>query len=356
MIAFNGELYGGLFKSQEIAEVDYIYSLYRRFGADLGRHLEGEFSIVVVDITRQLIHLIRDYFGTKPLFAENNGTRLRVSSVAGDLDDPTLIPANRALSMSLSTLELVSERRLVDPLVVKPGISENWEKEFRRTMALMWPLEAASFVPLSSGHDSGLIAITLASLGYSPTYYILPRGENLDVLNRRIIELEKMGKKVVIIDLESDEEQKAWRYLNSKCDSYRFRDEKFHRIDPIRSDPASIGVASIYKHATENGLRVCFSGQGGDEIYSGGYSTIGPRVNVSAYMNEDHGKQPKDRFPWRHLKNGRMTRYLLKEEMLATSFSIEGRYPLLAMRPFMCIYKITMTPTVSISRDPLRCY
>ena len=73
-----------------------------------------------------------------------------------------------------------------------------------------------------------------------------------------------------------------------------------------------------------------------------------PKGKCVSVYERGHGNS-QGSFPG-DAKNGRMTRYLLKEEMLATSFSIEGRYPLLAMRPFLVIYKIMMTPTVSISR------
>ena len=72
-----------------------------------------------------------------------------------------------------------------------PGISRIGKKNSEE-MALMWPLEAGAFVPLSSGMIRGLIASHCEFRLFADLR--IAQGENLDVLNRRIIELEKWAK------------------------------------------------------------------------------------------------------------------------------------------------------------------
>jgi len=77
-VVLNGELYG----FQEIAkdlesrghrfrtrsDTEVIVHLYEEYGEDFVSHLRGEFAIALLDQRNELLYLIRDRFGIKPLF------------------------------------------------------------------------------------------------------------------------------------------------------------------------------------------------------------------------------------------------------------------------------------------------
>ena len=59
--------------------------LYRRFGADFVKFLDGEFAIVVVDYAKREMLLSTDVFGTKPLFYSRQRGALGCSSYKSGL-------------------------------------------------------------------------------------------------------------------------------------------------------------------------------------------------------------------------------------------------------------------------------
>src|SRR5947209_13327158 len=74
----NGELYGFTKIAAELAErghrfrtrsdTEVIVHLYEEYGEDFVSHLRGEFAIALLDQRRNLMYLVRDRFGIKPLF------------------------------------------------------------------------------------------------------------------------------------------------------------------------------------------------------------------------------------------------------------------------------------------------
>lgn len=116
-------------------------------------------------------------------------------------------------------------------------------------------------------------------------------------------------------------------------------------------ESSSIGSSHIYAHARARGIKIAFSGAGGDEIYTDYWHTYplagnpplsghrlgvpkGTRPRASA-ANPTGGSPrifPEDLepvFPWFHFQGG-MQRIVLRIcEMVAGAHGMEGRYPLL---------------------------
>ncbi len=91
-VVFNGEIYnflelrkflvkrGHLFKTRSDTEV--IVHLYEEFGEDFPSHLLGMFAIALWDTEMQVLFLVRDHIGKKPLFYWYNAGRLVFASEA----------------------------------------------------------------------------------------------------------------------------------------------------------------------------------------------------------------------------------------------------------------------------------
>ena len=80
-------------------------------------------------------------------------------------------------------------------------------------------------------------------------------------------------------------------------------------------ESSSIGSSHIYAHARARGIKIAFSGAGGDEIYTD-YQRI--------------SWWPKDLqniFPWPAFFLEEMHDFLRKEELVAGAHGMEGRYP-----------------------------
>ena len=81
ILLFNGEIYNykelfPLAKSDSYS----IIAAYKKYGSKFVKKLDGEFAIVLVDISKQIILFSADIFKTKPLFysIENNEIGIRI--------------------------------------------------------------------------------------------------------------------------------------------------------------------------------------------------------------------------------------------------------------------------------------
>ncbi len=89
-VACNGEIYdfkriaddlrgrGHVFRSGSDTEV--IVHLYEEYGEDFVEHLRGEFAFALYDRRREILYLVRDRFGIKPLFYATAGDTLLFGS------------------------------------------------------------------------------------------------------------------------------------------------------------------------------------------------------------------------------------------------------------------------------------
>ena len=141
-----------------------------------------------------------------------------------------------------------------------------------------------------------------------------------------------------------------WRYQfgYKKGMSYGYNDE-------VWKDPASWGLSMIARNARARGQLIYLSGCGGDEILGGDYGHLGrdPHGNflfeeqdyTTAYLNASRLGVPwpsrsrsssagvprslAEIFPWGGVFLARLRDYLMKEEMVAGAWGVEGRYPFL---------------------------
>jgi asparagine synthase (glutamine-hydrolysing) len=91
-IVYNGEVYnfrdlkqrfalvehGHLFRSRTDTEV--LVHLYEEIGLDMVNHLNGMFALAIWDARKEVLHLIRDRYGIKPLFYQRDDHYLRFGS------------------------------------------------------------------------------------------------------------------------------------------------------------------------------------------------------------------------------------------------------------------------------------
>ena len=68
-----------------------IAAAYRKWGADVARHLEGDFAVVIWDAGQRRLVTFRDFAGSRPLYYAVNADRIALASVASALlQDPTV--------------------------------------------------------------------------------------------------------------------------------------------------------------------------------------------------------------------------------------------------------------------------
>jgi len=161
------------------------------------------------------------------------------------------------------------------------------------------------FMGLSSGYDSGSLSKELLKQKIDFKAYVVMNNENEHVLRERLVYVPNYQ----IVEMSND----LWK------EYYYFLKDKIN--DKAIKDVASMGVAYMFETAKKEGMTVCLSGQGGDEIYSD-YSLF-PRQSTF------NGKYPDKLYEWPNFRGSMQLEYLNELEDIAAIYGIEIRYPFL---------------------------
>jgi len=362
LVLFNGELYEPTCLFGATSEVAHIAKTYLEHGIYGIRALKGEFSIIIVDTDKNVLYVVRDFFGTKPLFILNGTTSFAISSISDSIlsiseknqSKPLMIAENSITTFCLNTGDVLATSPFISLIEIGQQLREttidDWKVSFLKSIQQRIPLVGTPYINLSSGHDSGLIAACLDYLQINSCFYILPRGEELMILQQRIDFLTQRGHTVKILDLQDDIRSLAAEILD-RSDHVQFLDHRFQFIDPVRPDPASVGHLVTALYARSENKIVGLSGQGADELYSG-YGLFGVPLTISKNIPDRTSFEPSN-FPWMHAMEGHMKRYLLKDEIIASLTSTETRYPFLDHDLFFALMGLSREYFTNFYKGPI---
>jgi len=326
---FNGEIYNFREFGEFRSDGECIIPLYREYGLDFARRLDGEFAICLVDFRNSLLILINDTFACKPLWFGKKGGDWGAASYKSSLrrcgfDSIEKMQGNGAYCFDLRSLELLNRIRLRDfDLSQHKATYDDWIASFERSIQKRTAnTDCRIFLGLSAGYDSGAIALALTTQDIDFKAFTILSGEDREIIRRRHERLRN-GE---VIELTAREYRRLTREVNASCEDFEYQDA--YRNYDIKKDKASIGLAAICSRASRDGYRIYLSGQGADEILSD-YGHNGVKFyNHSSFG----GKFPDDLngfFPWHSFYDGTQIQYLNKEEYVAGAYGIETRYPFL---------------------------
>ncbi len=302
LMVYNGEIYnspelrkeceasGSIFKSQMDGEV--ILHLWELEGSDCLKKLNGIFAICIVDTVGKSITIARDPVGVKPLFYSNSDNRFCFASEIEALNDLGINNGgldSAGLAQFLTFLWIPAPNTPFKNIkALKPGemaVYANSRLEAKRfspvftasssslsgaTSELMAEVslkirqaasrQLLSDVPIgimaSGGVDSGLIWANTSqnlSLAYSISWDLIKNdseGISDDLVSARLVASNFQTK---LREIPGDD----WGGSGLP-----------HSGD-LFADPAYELVRKMAVAAREDGLKVLFSGQGGDEIFGG---------------------------------------------------------------------------------------
>jgi len=307
-LTFNGEIYnfkklrtqleskGHSFFSNTDSEV--LLHLYREYGHDMLKHLNGIFAFAIYDPNINEIFLARDQLGVKPLyfshiekgflFASELKALLACAEVSREIDPEAVqsylsflwAPAPQTMLKSIQKLQpgyaMIVREGKIHRLWQHYDIPMNAEKlrsSFNTISSeLAVQVEAAvarqmvSDVPvgafLSGGLDSSSIVAMMRKL--NPETFI-----NCYTIRTQHSEREGFSQ-----DLPYAE--KVARHLNVKLnvvdaspDMIRRLPEMLYYLDEPQADPAPINALLISELARKDGVKVLMSGAGGDDLFTG---------------------------------------------------------------------------------------
>ena len=357
---FNGEIYNfedfGKYKS----DGECLVPLYEKYGDNFITKLDGEFSILLVDLSKNILIMSTDIFGTRPLWFGYDNNNFGISTYKSCLNRINLlnnfqILANKTYTFDLKTLKIIKENRVhTFDLNQHKTNFDDWNKSFSESIKKRTKYaKCGIFIGMSGGYDSGAIACELTKQNVEFTAYSIVNVEDKNVMNER----NKIIKNPNSIELSRDEFLKAREYLKENSEEYilnidngekdqynehilqnNYNKETAEKLlnvinfrkngQVVTDDNGGIGCSYICSRAIQHNAKIYLSGSGADEIFSD-YGFNGVKYfnhsTIGGYFPNDLKKV----FPWKNFFGNTQRAYLMKEEYVAGSYGIEGRYPFL---------------------------
>lgn len=344
---YNGEIYNYKLFGTYNSDGECIIDLYKKYGKNFLKYLNGEFALVLLDFDQDIIILSTDVFGTKPLWLNITNKNIGISTYKSGLNIDILknncekVSANTILIYRLSDLKKIDEQRIYS-FDLKQYITNfnNWEIAFIKSIKTRaYDTKFPVFVCMSGGYDSGLICAVLNFLNIPYYTYTIIGKETKDIIDKRI-EINKKNSCIssYIIDIDQNKFEEYKNYIKENTDELYFscspEQEKYMKLI---DDDAAIGMGVICNKASLMKHRIYLSGQGADEIISD-YAMNGKSIysnsNFSGIFPDDltkiFPKTPNDiTCKWYSFYNYTQSSFLGKEEYISGLYGIEGRYPYL---------------------------
>ncbi len=358
---FNGEIYNFEEFGSYQSDGECLIPLYEKYGNNFISHLDGEYALVLMDLNNNKLIVSTDIFSTRPLwmgFDDNN--HFGVSTYKSCLDRLELttnfqILANTTYIFDLDKLKVIEEKIVhrFDLTQYKTNFND-WIKAFENSIKKRTKYaKCGIFIGMSGGYDSGTIACELNKQNIEFTAYSISNVEDKNIMKQRA----DIIKNSQVFDINREDFLKAREYLKNNSDEYCLNIDNgelnnyyniinkpnynkndaeqllkvvnFRKTGQILTDDnGAIGCSHICSLAIKNNQKIYLSGSGADEIFSDyGFNKIKfyNHSSIGGYFPEDLNKV----FPWKNFFGNTQRAYLMKEEYVAGSYGIEGRYPFL---------------------------
>ncbi|MBC8416931.1 hypothetical protein H8E06_01200 [bacterium] len=325
MVVFNGEIYN--YGDYE-CDTDCIYHLYKEYGLNFPKHLDGEFAIALYDFKKQLLVVASDPFKTKPLYVAFTDDHFGVSTYKSSLqslgfDKITFFPANTIIAYKIPGHCLLLKDEVYSfQLKQYKDTYEDWIEAFKNSIAKRTAnVREKIFIGLSSGHDSGAIFCELHQQSVPFMSYSILNNEYKDVINNRY---RHRHSSYLTYKFSRTDNLMARKFVQDKVEHYSAAGYD------VKTDDASYALSSICRKAL-SGIpsKIYLSGTGSDEIMSD-YSYNGkPVFKSNSCFNGIFPEDLRTIFPWKNFYGGTQQHYLAKEEHVVGAHGIEARYPFL---------------------------
>ena len=352
IVLFNGEIYNYLDFGNYESDGEIIIPLYLKYGNSFSKYLDGEYAISLYDFNKNILLLTTDVFSTKPLYYSIN-SKFGVSTYESPLknlglDNIFKLNPNTTIIFNMATFNIIEKfnNKSFDLDQIKINYDDLFGK-FEKSILKRVNNSKKIILLLSSGLDSGCISCCLDKYNIEHTTYTIIGNEDLMILNERL----KRKKKKIIINKKDFSKELTYIKENAEHFKYDFNNptiwfcgypfksntligsflkifRKKKKNDNFK-DEASLGIAYILSLANKDDNKIVLSGQGADEIISD-YGFLGNRVMKSrSTFGGLFPKNLKNIFPWYNFFYGSQQCFLMKEETIGGSYSMETRYPFL---------------------------
>ena len=334
---YNGEIYNHLELGDYKSDGECLIPLYRKYGYDFIKKLDGEFAITLVDFEKNVVIMSTDIFKTKPMFYT-----ITDGIGSSSYSDPLIklghknvnkMEPNTTLIIDLETKEVLEKRKVHEfDLTQHKDNCDDWIVAFEKSIEKRTKnIREQIFIGLSGGYDSGAICCELLNQKIPFKSYTVIGTENNNILNQRFSLLK--GNEQQSLNKNNNEVVLAQNYITKNTEPFKYvtysnsSDYNEYWLSLVNDNGAK-HLSHVCNYAKKDGKKILLSGQGADEIFSD-YGFGG----VKKYNHSNFGGLfPEDLstiYPWPSFYNSSMESYLAKEEYVAGSYGIESRYPFL---------------------------
>lgn len=338
VLIYNGEIYNYRDFGNYNTDGECIIPLYKEFGTNFIKKLDGEFAICLVDYRKKIVLISTDTFKTKPLFIgiDNNNISCSTYKQPLQLLDYKQIFKAKPNTYYVFNLDngFYNSYNIYDfDLKQFKDNYDDWINSFRKSIIKrVSNTNKNIFIGLSSGYDSGLIHSELIKTNTKCFTYTLIGSENDYIINQRILSnSDNIKSKIQSKNDDLYINSHNWIKKTTEPFLYTIRSgsSNYNEFNTLLiNDYGSNNFATICKMAIQDKCVICLSGTGADEIISDyGFN------NVKIYNHSTFGgyfpEDLKSIFPWPSFYESTMESYIAKEEYVGGSFGIEMRYPFL---------------------------
>ncbi|MBV9763088.1 MAG: hypothetical protein JO340_21175 [Acidobacteriaceae bacterium] len=298
---YNGEIYNHPYVG---SDGEALIPLYKQYGEEFVRRLDGEFAIALFDFATQTAIFSTDAFRSKPIWVNEYGAASYRSGIGAGAP----LPPNTAVVRCLKTgCQKTFQIHGFQFDHQHKDHYTDWINAFEAAVRKRGANN--SFIGLSSGYDSGAIDCALTRCGFQHRRYSIAGVEDMEILRLRNS----------ILAFGPAEYAAEETYIQECVEPFEY--SIFGRSQCITEESAAIGLGYLCRLAQRECRRIYLSGQGADEI-------------LADYALMPHQSEFKGRFPdrltvWRNFYHECQEAYLAKEEHVAGAYGIEARYPFL---------------------------
>ena len=346
VIMFNGEIYNYKEFGNFNSDGECIIECYKKYGDNFIKYLDGEFAILLIDFSKDLLYYSTDIFSIKPLWFANDNNDIGLCSYESSLKllgfkNIKQIEANTTIKMRLSTRELLLKQTVYDFDLKQHKTSfDDWNKSFENSILKRTSgVKHKIFIGLSGGYDSGLISCVLNKLNIDYTAYSILGSEDLNLIKNR----HKLLTDGYILDLTQEDFLSQHEFLKKDSEEYLLNIDTGEKsqlnksqlnklkkisLQKVSSDNGAIGMSYICSLAKPKNQLIYLSGSGADEIISDyGFNKVKHYTHstIGGYFPNNL----ESVFPWKNFFGNTQRAYLMKEEIVSGTWGIEGRYPFL---------------------------
>ena len=337
---YNGEIYNALNSNHNYkSDGECIIPLYKKYGKNFVKKLDGEYAIILVDFKNQNIILVSDTFLTKPLWFGKDQNDFTIGTYKSSVE----LTGIRATRMKPNTCQVYDlQFNLLEEFTVydfwlnqHKKTYDDWTKAFENSIKKRAANNVREniFIGMSSGYDSGAIACELNKQDIKFTAYSVSGNENKTIIKDRFNIINKNadthyleGKKWL------SEYRLAKRHVESYIEPYTYEiysdRSNYKEFKKINQDGGANGFSLVCSTAIKENKKIYLSGTGADEIFSD-YGWNGKAVAPHSNFGGLFPLMLEPIFPWASFYGSSQITYLTKEELVGGSYGIECRYPYL---------------------------